>query len=638
MCGIVGIIGYNLIREQDLDTMAQSISHRGPDNQGIYIDGNVGLGHRRLSIIDLSSAAHQPMISSSSDTVIVFNGEIYNYLELRKELHDKSVQFRTSSDTEVILELYQVYGKEFVHKLRGMFAIAVYDRLEQKVFLYRDRLGIKPLYFANLVKGFYFASEIKAIASVIKEFTINLNGFYHYLRTSLFTEDDTIFSEVQQLKPGHYIEYSVPSHNMCITKYYDIYDIYLQPQFDNPEKYLIEKFSEKFNQVIKMHLNADVPVGTFLSGGLDSSIVTALSAEYSDGNSIYTASIIFPGEQQYYNEESFSDMVVNQYHTRHDKIIFKGDFLRKMKQLAWYADEPFGIVSSFALFYLSEEVSKHVKVVLTGDGADENLAGYLGLFQPFRSKYSQYQLLLRITAELVKPFTLFDSDFLKRNYLKLVDKSGGESYDFSNAATYSSTLNFELLQKEHFQNALNLWKKNNRKEYYSQLHNQSDLRKKLFSITKTRLIDEMLKKVDRMTMAHSLEARVPFLDHELVELIVRLPDNLKYKYQNGKLLNKYILRKTSEKHLNNEIIYREKHGFDMPFGKWIMDDNMIIKDVLLNGFLVRNNVIKTSNLEKLFNNHLSGKSNNMFAILTLYSFESWLNSYNDKIPQFRLSL
>ena len=638
MCGIAGIICNNFIQERELDTMAQSISYRGPDNQGIYIDKNVGFGHRRLSIIDLSEAANQPMISNSTNTVIIFNGEIYNYKILRKELLGKGVAFRTNSDTEVILELYQLYGKEFVHKLRGMFAIALYDKLKQKVFLYRDRLGIKPLYFADLEKGFYFASEIKAIASVVKGFKINLNAFYYYLRTSLFTEDATVFSEVKQLKPGHYIEYSVSSLSMRITKYYDIYDVYLLPQFDDSEEYLIEKFSEKFNQVIQMHLIADVPVGTFLSGGLDSSIVTALSAKNSNSDKLYTASIIFPNEQTYYNEESFSDMVANDCHTKHDKIIFNGDFLRKMKQFAWYADEPFGIVSSYALFYLSEEVSKNVKVVLTGDGADENLAGYLGLFTPFRSKYSNYRYFLKIAAELIKPLTFFDSGTFQQNYLKLIDKSGDESYDFSNAATYPSTMSYELLQKEHFHSAVNLWKNNNRKLYYSMLQNQSDLRKKLFAITKTRLIDEMLKKVDRMTMAHSLEARVPFLDHELVEFIIRLPDNLKFQYHNGKLLNKYILRKTSEQYLNKKIIYREKHGFDMPLEKWIREDIDIIKDELLNGFLVKNKIMSANKIEKLLNNHLSGRSNSMFVILNLFSFESWYISYTDKIDSFSLSI
>ena len=637
MCGLAGIISKDIVKDPELFVMAQAISHRGPDNQGIYIDKNIGFTHRRLSIIDLSEAANQPMLSSSGNTVVIFNGEIYNYQILRKELIDKGIKFRTSSDTEVIIELYQLYGKNFVHKLRGMFAIALYDKLQQNVFLYRDRLGIKPLYYAYLQTGFYFASEIKAIASTVKSFQINLNAFYYYLRTSLYTEATTVFSEVLQLKPGHYIEYSVPSHALKIVKYYDIVDIYLQPQFDKPEKKLIEEFSEKFNQVIQMHLISDVSVGTFLSGGLDSSIVTALSAKYSNSEDLYTASIIFPEEKEYYNEESFSDDVAKNYHTKHDKIIFSGDFLKNMNQLAWYADEPFGIVSSYALYYLSKEVSKNVKVVLTGDGADENLAGYLGLFAPFRSKYSNYRYFLKIAAQLIKPFTLSETCIIRQNYLKLIDKSGDESYDFSNSATYPSTMSYELLNKEHFHKAVNLWKNNNRRLYYSILQDQSDLRKKLFATTKTRLIDEMLKKVDRMTMAHSLEARVPFLDHELVEFVIRLPDNLKYRYNNGELLNKYILRKISEEHLSKKIISREKHGFNMPFGKWIKEDIDIIKDGLFNGFLLKNKIVNAKSIEELLSNHLSGRSNNMFAILNLFSFESWYVSYTEKIDGFTLN-
>jgi asparagine synthase (glutamine-hydrolysing) len=290
------------------------------------------------------------------------------------------------------------------------------------------------------------------------------------------------------------------------------------------------------------------------------------------------------------------------------------------------------------LFFLSEKVTSNVKVVLTGDGADENLAGYLGLFAPFRSKYSRFRYILRIISCLLKPFTYLKQSKLRTLYLKLVDKSGSEAYDFSNAASYSSTLTFDILNRKYFHRALNTWRNNNRKLYYSKLRNQSDLRKKLFAISKTRLIDEMLKKVDRMTMAHSLEARVPFLDHKLVEFIIQLPDKFKIQYKNGILLNKFILRKTAERYLRPGIIYREKHGFNMPLDNWIIKDKELIRENLVNGFLVRNGIIDINKVDELLANHVSGKSNNMFAIINLFSFESWYLSYTSRIENFKIKI
>jgi asparagine synthase (glutamine-hydrolysing) len=638
MCGIAGIVKNEIASEQEITTMTNSMIHRGPDSHGIYLNGRIGLGHRRLSIIDLSVDANQPMWNSTKDAVIVFNGEIYNYPDLRSECLSKGCRFKTNSDTEVIIEMYKLYGEDFINRLRGMFAIAIYDLVKEVVFLYRDRIGIKPLFYSIHKEELFFASEIKAIASVLKDMHLDHDSFYYFFRTSLYTEDTTVFSEVRQLLPGHLFKFDLKTNTHEIKKYYDIYNAFLLPKLEMSDTKIISSFSEKLHEVVKMHMLADVPVGTFLSGGLDSSIITALAASVVKERNLYTASVIFPTENAYYNEEDYSDLVANQYNTNHHKVLFNGSFLQDMSNLAWHSDEPFGIVSSYALYELSRHVSKDVKVVLTGDGADENLAGYFGLFSPYRSKYRSFSGLLGFMAKMLKPFINISPAHLNYYFLKLKDSSGGSSYDFSNASAYSSTTKFEILFNRHLLAAIDTWKQNNRRKYYDVLHDQSELRKMLFTLTKTRLIDEMLKKVDRMTMAHSLEARVPFLDHELVELMIQIPDHLKYQIVDGVLSNKFVLRKAAEKYIDKKIIYRKKHGFDMPLNKWIREEIDDIKNMILSGFLVEKNVIDKSQLEKMFALHLNGRQNSAFVILNIYAFETWHNVYLNRIPGFKLNL
>jgi asparagine synthase (glutamine-hydrolysing) len=516
-----------------------------------------------------------------------------------------------------------------------MFAFALWDRRKQELFIARDRIGIKPLYYLIDNDKIIFASEIKAIAGVVKEMKLNLDGFYSYFRTAIFTKENTVFENIRQLSPGHFLILN-SSNKVIIEKYWDLNEHFSDGQncsLDNT----LKRLDDVLHETVGYHTVSDVPVGTFLSGGLDSSLITALATKQNPG--LNTISIVFPEKNEYYNEEKYSSLVADRYHTNHRRLNFSGNFLERLPQLAWYADEPFGVTSAYALFDLSAEMRRTNKVVLTGDGADELLGGYYRLYENDLLKYSKYRFLLSGIAHLIKPFIPVSGDKeLLKLYLKLISKSGTKSFNFSQSSSYSTTNSFTILSNEYVYKALDIWKKNSRKEYYEELLIKDELKKKLYSLMKTRLVDEMLKKVDRMTMANSLEARVPFLDHKLVEFSVTLPSKFLSLKTGGKIETKHVLRKAAEKYLPDNIIYREKHGFNIPFNEWIRDKSGIITDTIYNGYLLKNNIIDKAELNKTIRMHNSGSINAQYPILNLFCFECWCLAYKSNIPGFRLSV
>jgi len=637
MCGISGYINLknSFVDPSFVKEMNRLQKHRGPDGEETWVEKNVTLGHVRLSIIDLSEEASQPMKSNDGRFIITYNGEIYNYKELRTDLIKKGISFRTQSDTEVILKLYSIYGFKSLSYLRGMFALALWDRKKQELFIARDRIGIKPLYYLIDNDKIIFASEIKAIAGVVKELKFNLEGFYSYFRTALFTDDETVFKKIKQLLPGHFLILN-SDHEIKIEKYWDLKEYFSNSQHFSFNKTL-KDFDEILNETVGYHNVSDVPVGTFLSGGLDSSLITALTTKHNPG--LNTISIVFPEKNEYYNEEKYSSLVAEKYHTNLRQLKFSGNFLDRLPQLAWYADEPFGIASAYALFDLSAEMQKTNKVVLTGDGADELLGGYYRLYENDLLKYSNYRYLLSGIAHLIKPFIPVSGDKkLLELYLKLISKSGTKSFNFSQSSSYSTTNSYKILNNEYVFKALDIWKKNSRMEYYEELLIKDELKKKLYSLMKTRLVDEMLKKVDRMTMANSLEARVPFLDHKLVEYSATIPSKFLYRKTDSKITTKYILRKISEKYLPDDIIYRDKHGFNIPFNEWIRDKGEIIMGTINNGYLLKNNIIDEPEVNKMIKMHNEGSINAQYPILNLFCFECWYLAYKSNIPGFSLSV
>lgn len=641
MCAISGILNFDMqnVLHTDLQLMNDIQQHRGPDDEGIWINKNIGFGHRRLSIIDLSGKAHQPMVSADNNYVIVFNGEIYNYRDLQKIILGKGLTLKTNSDTEVILYLYRIYKENFLGYLRGMFAIAIWDNHEQSLVLARDRIGIKPLYYYKDDSRLIFASEIKAIAALNPALSFNEDAFFKYIRRSAFTENQSVFNEINRIEPGTYLK--IQNGSISSLSYWNLLDIYNRPtyKFRNDEE-AIDSFNHQLNESVKYHLISDVPVGGFLSGGLDSSSLIGLMRRQQPNQEINSYSICFDKHPHHFNEEYYSDLVSRHLSTNHHKIDFDDSFLRLMEELVWYCDEPFGIYSSFGLFELSKKASEQVKVVLSGDGGDELLAGYQGYLTSVEPNYYSFRFLFYLLGSLLdirfnnKPIR---SEGFDRFWLKLKSHSGSHSFNYSNAFTYASLESFLCLNSDYLKTAWDSWENNQTAYYYSLLSGDSEIRRRMFSVMKTRLVDEMLAKVDRMSMAHSLEARVPFLDHIFLEFCVSLPDDLKIRQVGpNQKLSKYILRRSMETILPHGIIYRNKHGFDMPVNTWIRDNIKLVADRLSYGTLIKNNIINQNRLDEVIKKHTNKSIDDGMFLLNLFVFEVWCDVYKNKIKNFSL--
>lgn len=635
MCGINGFINPSLDKitiEDRVKTMNDILRHRGPDGMGVYAMNGIGLGHVRLSIIDLSENGKQPMISSDGRFAISFNGEIYNYRELKKYLEDSGRKMRTETDTEVILELIATEGIGAVNKLRGMFAFALLDLEKNELLLFRDRLGIKPLYYlVDKNREFIFSSEIKGIASVMKSLTLNTKAFTIFLRTSLFTEDETVFNEVRRLKPGHYLVFNLNIGEYSLHQYYSLESVYNMPIFNGDDTELINKTVDKLKETINYHMVSDVPVGSFLSGGLDSSIVTAFMSKV-EPKKIHTNSVVYKQNYEGANEGAFSNHVAEQLGTKHHKLVLEDNLLNNMQEMAWFTDEPFGAMSSYALFELSRLASKKNKVVLTGDGADELLGGYNGLYQPLEHKYQKATSIFKLCYNLLSPSVSHFNFKQKYYYTRLFDYSQNLAYNFSDQATYNSTRFLTVLNNDLFVDGLRKWERNEKKEFYQSLEGNSELRRKTFALMKTRLVDEMLTKVDRMTMAHSLEARVPFLDHEFVELCIRLPDRLKYNPSAERdQRNKYVLRQAGKLVLPETIINRRKQGFNVPIEDWLGKDLDNVLEIVFNGELIKNGVVSQKSLEDYMSHFES-----IDLLFHIFIFEHWFKAYADRLPSLEI--
>ena len=605
MCGITGIVSQNtsLISSQRLKLMADKISHRGPDGEGYWIspEGTVGFGHRRLSIIDLSDAGHQPMHFSPSLSIeeanshytIIHNGEIYNYIELKKELMNKGYKFSSQTDTEVIAAAYDCYKEDCLQYFDGMFSFAIWDEKEKELFAARDRFGEKPFFFYYDEKQFVFASEMKALWASGIERIPNLKLLFNYLTIGYVDNpaipEETFFENISKLPAASYLKYSLTDNQCSIFNYWDIDVEKRNEKISDAEA--IEKFKNIFYQSVKRRLRSDVPVGTSLSGGLDSSSVVAaiINSQNSDlkGSSWQgTAfSAIFPGYEK--DEYVYSKMVADKFRLNHFTIEPSANTLpAEFEKLFYHQEEPFGSASIYAQFKLYELAKReNVKVLLDGQGADEILAGYHKYFkwywqELFRKRKLTASHELRAAKELgvtekfgwknriAALFPEFASIFLEKHYLL-------------------NALKHEDLTKEFVQLQS--------KEAYYAAPEMSGLNGTLYFNTRMHGLEELLRYADRNSMAHGLEIRLPFLNHELVEFVFSLPSH--FKIRQG--WTKWLLRKSMENEMPAEIVWRkDKIGYEPPQKEWMQDAGMQVAINHAKEILVKENILKKEVLVK----------------------------------------
>ena len=631
MCGINGIAfssrsGRTVSRPQ-LEAMRDVIRHRGPDDEGLFIDRNVGLGHRRLSIVDVA-AGHQPMTNEDASLHITYNGEIYNHADYREWLESRGHVYKTHCDTETILHLYEEYGLDCVEHLRGMFAFAIWDQRKQELFIARDRLGVKPLYYFHADDGsLYFGSEIKTIfaAGALKP-ELNYAALPDYLANHAPSGETTLFQGVKRLLPGHTLVWR--DGKISVNRYWDVSFVKAKDQGYSDSDY-IEQWSELFRTSVKLRLMADVPLGMFLSGGIDSSAIAAVMSGMVD-EPIKTFSVAFREREA--NELEYARLVAEKYKTDHHEIVVSPDiFFSALPNLIWHEDEPLAHPSSVALYFVSHLAAQNVKVVLTGEGSDELLAGYARYWKTLKllSWGDRYH---KLTPELFRnvvrkqlsalPNGSRIKQKLQRTFLTLSPDI--ESLYLDNFAVFSRQSLSQLLTPESRERITEIDPYRVIHEMMERTDAESLLDRLLYSDIKTYL-HELLMKQDQMSMATSLESRVPFLDHKLVEFTARLPERLKLRGWT----TKYILRQSMKNVLPEAILSRPKMGFPVPIGAWfrgpfqsVIDEYVLSERALSRGIFAPDFVRQVVALHKAGEDH----SERLWALL---NFEIWLRRFFD---------
>ncbi|HNW82925.1 MAG TPA: asparagine synthase (glutamine-hydrolyzing) [bacterium] len=619
MCGIAGILSNaeNLARKDMLVRMCDSIFHRGPDAGGYFIEGPVALGHRRLSIIDISTG-QQPLTSICGNITIVFNGEIYNFHELREELTAAGYSFGTRSDTEVIVNLYLESGHSCVEKLRGMFAFAIWDKRNNELFIARDRAGIKPLHYYSDGSSFIFGSEMKVLtASDIIEKEIDPQAVDDFFTYGFIRSPGSIYKNVRKLEAGHSLTVkNNPSGGIHIEK-----TVYWSLPARNPgefkdyneAKYALENI---LLESVQMHLMSEVPLGAFLSGGIDSSTIVWLMSKCSP-NKINTFSIGF--HEDNFNELAYARLVAEKFGTNHEEEIVTPDAVKILPEIIALHDEPFGDPSSIPTWYVSKIAKKHVTVVLSGDGGDELFAGYsryLSLIKEYQTFRNFPEISKHITDLLKKRLKIEGRNWNKLSRIFMEPEKHYSLFRSNfNAEMRKKLYSEDFLKQVDFRETSNLFGK-----IPSGFSENDFLSKIMASDFYEYLPDDVLTKVDRMSMAHSLETRVPFLDHKVIEFCQKLPPE--YLLHDG--ISKRILRDIIKPHLPEEILTHKKHGFSVPLAKWFKNE---LKSQLANA--IESNVYKNSGMfnidyiRKLHFLNKTGQINLSWQMWQLLIFSKW---------------
>ena len=622
MCGINGIAfspsSGRHVDESRLVAMRDILHHRGPDDGGIFVDGNIGLGHRRLSIVDVAHGA-QPMFNGDRSCAIVYNGEVYNHADYRNQLEARGYKFQNRSDTETILHLYEEYGRDCVEHLRGMFAFAIWDKTKRELFIARDRFGVKPLYYVHDERGnLFFASEIKSLLEVgaVKP-EINFNALPDQLANHGTSGDETLFYGVKRLMPGHTLTWK--DGRVDIREFWDLS---FEPKHETrTDAEYIEEWRDLFRQSVKLRLMADVPLGMFLSGGIDSSAIAAMMSTMVT-EPIKTFSVGFREREA--NELEYARLVAKKFGTDHHEItITPEQFFEALPNLVWHEDEPIGFIASVPLYFVSKLAQEHVKVVLTGEGADETLAGYgryakaLSLLN-YGEKYQSIAPSFLREAVRGGVATLPGSLSRKLNRTFLTRESDIENLFFDNFGVFPRSMQARLLSRTTQDQITDLNPYAQQNAWLEKCDALDVLDKLLYADTKTYL-HELLMKQDQMSMAASIESRVPFLDHKLVEFTARMPREMKLRGGT----TKWILREAMKGILPTEILDRPKMGFPVPVGNWFRRSfKHIVDDYVLSERSLARGIFNADFVHDLVQRHNAGENHDE-RIWSLVNFEIW---------------
>jgi len=624
MCGICGIVitdKREMIDRRILQRMNDSLKHRGPDEEGYFVEDFVGFGHRRLSIIDVKDG-QQPIFNEDRSKVIIFNGEIYNYQDLRQFLIKKGHLFRTKSDTEVILHLYEEFGELCVQKLRGMFAFAIYDINNKNLFLARDRLGIKPLYYYYYENKLLFASEIKAILeykNVNKD--IDVTAFFDYLNYLYVPTPKSIFSKIHKLPAGHYLYFK--DGNFTIKKYWDLH---FSENNNYPENSLKYEIAGILEEAVKMRMISEVPLGAFLSGGVDSSLIVAIMVSLKT-EPVITNSIGFSFSK--FNELSYAKETSYFFGTDHHEYIVEPESVDILDKLTWYFDEPFADSSALPTYYVSKMTRENVTVALSGDGGDENFAGYRRYYFDQIENRIRYYIPSPIRRSLVAGMARIypKADWLPQFFRAktlLTNLSMDSAEGYYRTMTHFTPNSLKNIVHKDLQTDLNNYSSFDVfNEHYQQAGTDDLLSKIQYVDIKTYLVDDILTKVDRASMANSLEVRVPLLDHIFMEYVAGIPSSMKLNGKNGK----YIFKEMARDMLPEKILNRKKMGFSIPIEKWFRGElkKNFEEEVLYNSN--SSTYFDKQYIDKIWRLHQNGVSNNGFQLWSILIFEKWAKQF-----------
>jgi len=618
MCGICGKIDPRGITKEEIQKMAKALVHRGPDDQGIYINGMAGLGHSRLSIIDLARG-HQPMSNEDGSLWIVFNGEIYNYREIRDRLRGTH-QFSTGSDTEVILHLFEEKREACVEQLRGMFAFAIWDTREHSLFLARDHLGQKPLFYVHQGDRLAFGSEIKALLAVdpsLRE--MDCEALHQYLTLRIIAPPRTMFRSIRKLAPGHSVLFK--NGQLTIERYWNLS---YEPKISLREDDLLDELEHRTLEAIRYHMVSDVPVGAFLSGGMDSSLVVAMMSKVSS-QPVKTFSVGVPYEN--HSELPFARIVAEKYQTEHFEDTIYPSLIQVLPKLVWHLDEPSDPLSA-CMYYISGMARREVKVVLGGDGGDELFGGYDRYYGNHYVSYYAFlpeafrKLLISPLLTLVPDNFWYKSLSHKLKWLhQLSFASGGRRYAESLSYFYFTNEFHKTLYGDKLTQQLNNFDAQEAIYSYFDSNNASELvDKMLFADSMIRLPNHSVMILDRTTMAHGLEARSPFMDHKLVEFVARIPSFLKVRG----ITRRYIQTRLARRYLPPAVTRRNKLGFSSAL-PYLLEAEFrhLFKTILSDCHLVRDGYLREEAIGHLLGEHLSKRNDHANRLWLLCNVELW---------------
>jgi len=609
MCGICGIYNFNKkeVQKEELQTMNNRMTFRGPDNEGYYISNNIGIAMKRLAIIDLDTG-EQPISDYDRDVHLILNGEIYNFIELKTELIEKGHKFKTNSDTEVLLKYYIEYGENFIHKINGIFSFAILDKKKNKVLIYRDRIGVKPLYYYKDNKTFVFSSNLDSLSSRVKT-SYNVDAVYSYLITNYVPSQQTIKNHISKLSPGSYIK--IEGNQFSINEYWSISNIKKKNNYN-----FYEEFENTLNDTIKIQSRTDVKIGSFLSGGVDSSVLTYLLGKYVKKFETFTVNF----EKKKNLDLKYATKISKELGLKQNitNINLENNLDKYLDEIIYYLDEPISDTAIFSTFQLSKLAhSTNTKVIITGAGGDEIFGGY---HRHFKKNY-----FTKIFGNININTLLQIKNYLKKDYLNHFLKIFNSEIDF---VLGSSGVNINLLSKiiidedRFLQNLIEIIH-NHKKNNYNFKYFEDRLKIDLTNY----LPDNILSLTDKMSMASSVEARTPFLDHRLIEMVFSNPD--KKIFGNNINASKKILKKLFSNSLKTNIWLRKKEGFNAPSNNWIYKNKLYLINYFnenLSKYL--NEIIDSTCLINDINSIKSSKDKRIQSIFSIYVLNKWLRVRN----------